>query len=405
MAVTQFTLILLACLSLLVRVGLAWYGTGLSRSKNAAGVIFRNAMDLSVAALAFWAVGAALLEYGGRSVVGIVPGLLFDAKSGATGFTFFRLVLVLIASGSLAGAIAERSKLFPPLALSALLAAVIVPIAGNWAWNDQAWLRRLGYIDFGGASVLHLTGGLVAAAAAVAVGPRSGKYNRDGSSNFIPGHNLPLASVGVLVILAGFLPYVYGAALLHGGYGPRTGFNVLLCAAAACVVGCLISNVRYGKPDVLLTYAAMLGGLVAITASAGACSTVAAVSIGAVAGLLIPTATVLIDLRWRIDDPTASISIHAVGGAWGTLAAGLFTYAPSLREKIQLIGVQALGIIAIALLALLLSIPLLLLLGRTLGLRLSEDAEFDGSDLAEHDLNAYPDFQQTMIKSYHMREA
>jgi Amt family ammonium transporter len=386
----------LACAALLIRVGMGWYAAGQSRSKNAAGAALRNATDLAVAALAFWAFGAAIMNGD--------AGLIFDARGRATSKEFVQLVLVLIATAPVTGAVAERSKFFPALAAPALLAAIVVPLAGRWAWNG-GWLQRIGFVDIAGASVIHVAGGLCAAAGAVLVGPRAGKYNRDGSSNFIPGHSAPMASVGVMLMLAGWAPYVLAASAANASLNSRAAMNVLLAAAAGTLVAAVVTRAKYGKPEIMLTYSGLLGALVAISAAGGAVSTLAAVVIGAVAGVIVPIATVQLDLVWKIDDPVGGLSVHVLGGAWGTLAAGIFIPAATYSEKFRDVGVQILGLAVIGALSLAASLAVFALLKKTVGLRLSEDAEWDGVDLAEHDLNAYPDFQQTMIKSYHLREA
>ena len=390
------TILLLACGALLVRVGLAWTTAGLSRAKFAASAVVRSAADLAVAVLAFWAIGAAIQN--GRW------GLICDFKSYAGWPQFLQVVLVLIASGPVAGAMGERCRFLPILAAPALLAGVVVPLCGHWAW-DGGWLQRLGFTDYAGASVLHVAGGCFAAAGAIVAGPRGGKYNRDGSSNLIPGHSVPMASVGTMLMLAGWIPYVLGAAALHGGLGPKTPMNVLLAASSGTIAAVLFSRFRYGKVDVMLTYGGLLGGLVAITAAAGAVHSIWAVVIGGVAGLLVPIATVTIDLIWKLDDPGGGVAVHAVGGAWGTIAVGLFAPAAGIGDKLTHFGVQFLGLALMAVLAFGVSFAVFTLLKKTIGLRFSDDAEYDGADLAEHDLNAYPDFQQTMIKSYHLREA
>ena len=415
-ATLHWFVIVFACTALLIRVGAGWYATGQSRAKNAAGAALRNATDVAVAALAFWAVGAAV--WSGDA------GLLFDARGRAGSQQLVQLVLVLIATAPIVGATAERSKFFPMLAAPALLGAVIVPLAARWTWGGGAgaggWLHRLGYVDYAGASVIHVAGGLCAAAAAVLVGARTGKYNRDGSSNFIPGHSAPMASVGVMLMFAGWAPYVLAATVLpdlRPAAPPtvprvvdpftlsRAAQNVVLAAAAGTLVAAVVTRAKYGKPEIMLTYSGLLGALVAISAGGGAVTTLAAVVTGAVAGVICPIATVQLDLVWKIDDPVGGLAVHVLGGAWGTLAAGIFVPAATYAEKFRDLGVQILGLSAIAVLALAPSLALFALLKKAVGLRLSEDAEWDGIDLAEHDLNAYPDFQQTMIKSYHLREA
>ncbi|HEV2295698.1 MAG TPA: hypothetical protein VGR35_17760 [Tepidisphaeraceae bacterium] len=387
-------IILFGCLALLVRVGFAWYATGLARSKNAAGAVLRNVLDFSVATLAFWAVGAAI--FAGDA------GLYFDHRGEAHYATFFHLVLVLFASSIPISAAGERSKLFPLAAVSFVVAGVIVPVAAYWAWTG--FLARLGFLDEAGASVIHLSAGMSALAVAVLIGPRSGKYNRDGSSNMIPGHSLPLASVGVLIVLVAWVPYVMGAGALHRGAGAHAALNVLLAAAAGGLAALVASVLRYGKPDVLLIYTGLLGGLVAVTGGANLMPTGGAVAIGAIAGVVVPWAMVQLDLRMKVDDPVGAVAVHGAGGLLGTLAVALV--APmEMDQRLRQLGVQALGILVIALLALIATGALLIVLKKTIGIRSKEVDEFDGLDLAEHDLNAYPDFQQTTIKSYHLREA
>jgi len=380
-------LMLLGSVALLVRVGMGWYATGLSRSKNAAGAVLRNVLDFCVATLAFWAIGAAVC-FGDR-------GLIFDIGRRFGANAFFHLVLVLVASAIPIGAAGERSKLLPLGAVSFLVAGVIVPVAMHWVWTG--WLLRLRFMDAAGASAIHLAAGMSALAVAVVLGARNGKYNRDGSSNMIPGHSMPLASVGVMMLLVAWLPYVMGASAAHPYLSGRTPANVLLAAAAGGLAALVSSMIRYGKPDVVLIYSGLLGALVAITGAANVLPTYGAVAVGAVAGMLVPYAMVQIDLRFKVDDPTGAVAIHGFGGLLGTLVPGVFGF--------RQLGVQALGALAIAALALLATASLLVVLKKVIGIRSREADEFDGLDLAEHDLNAYPDFQQTTIKSYHLREA
>jgi Amt family ammonium transporter len=389
---------------LLVRAGQVLYAVGLCRSKNSAAAAVRGVADLCAAVLAFWAVGAAILFQDHNAFFAVKPGLLLG-WSGMTGRQFFYAAVTLMASGVVGGTMGERSKFWPPLLASVLLASVLVPVAGKWAWGD-GWLARLGFFDVAGASVVHVSAGACAAVGAVMLGARTGKYNRDGSANMIPGHNVPLAASGALVMLAAWFPYVIGSAVAQELMGNTLEgpMNVLLAAAAGGAAAIGVAHFRYGKPDVVLTLSGLLGGLVAISAAGGRVGSGAAVVIGAVAGVLVPLSAVSLDLLAHLDDPTAGVSIHAVGGLWGTLAVGIFSPG-SFVDRLKLFGVQALGAVVIVLLAAGLSVALFALLRPTVGLRVKEADEYDGLDLAEHDIGAYPDFQQTMIKSYHLREA
>jgi Amt family ammonium transporter len=397
-------LIVLGASALLVRVGQALYATGLSRSKNSAGAAARSLFDLCAATLAFGAVGAAILFQQHNDVFGMKRSLLlgWGVAGDAANVVFFYATAVLIATGVLTGTLAERSRFFPACAASVLLAAVVVPLAGNWAWFG--WLRRLGFVDLAGASVIHLAAGVSAAAAAILVGPRSGKYHRDGSASMIPGHSVPLAAGGAMIVLAGWVPYVLGFAAAAERPLGAVALNVLLAGAGGGLTAVLLGHFRYGKADVTLALLGFLGGLVAITAGAGHVRPPAAVAIGVVAGFLVPLASIFIDLILRIDDPAGGISVHAVGGLWGTLAAGLFAPgAPGERVVNTLVQIAGAG--AVAAVAAALTAAVLYPLKATGRLRAREADEFDGLDLAEHDIGAYPDFQQTMIKSYHLREA
>lgn len=400
----SLSLVALGAAALLVRVGLALYLAGSSRSKNAAGAVLRTVCDLCAATLAFWAVGAAVLFQSDNPIF----SLDFSATHGdprALAAVFFNAVVVTVATGPLAGAMAERSRFFVPAGASVLLAALVVPVAGNWA--QRGWLHNMGFIDAAGASWIHVVAGVFAAVGARAVGPRLNKYHRDGSASVIPGHSVPLIAIGTLLIFVAWIPYVAGCVLglsMDLASVHRAALNVLLAGAAGGMAALLLGQLRYGKPDVLLTLIGLLGALVSITAGAGAVPPHGAVLIGLVGGLIVPLASIHIDLIVRIDDSTAAVAVHAVGGAWGTLAAGLF--APgSFVERLKHLGVQSLGLLAIAVLAAACAFGLFAVLGRTIGLRSKEADEFDGLDLAEHDIGAYPDFQQNTIRSFHLREA
>jgi Amt family ammonium transporter len=399
----MLNIVLLGAAVLLMRVGQVLYATGLCRSKNAAGTAVRVVADACVAVLCFWAVGAAILLQRSNGFFGVDTGLLFG-RAGMGGGAFFYAAVVLVATGPVAGALAERSKFLVGLAASALLAGLVVPAAGRWVWGG--WLAQGGCRDVAGAAPVHLVAGACAAVGALLVGPRSGKYNRDGSANMIPGHNIPLAAVGVMTMLVAWVPYVVGCAAISGAASTLLvePVNVLLAAAAAGVAAIAVAQVRYGKPDVVLALTGVLGGLVAVAAAGGTVGTGSAVLIGGVAGVLVPMSAVALDLLAHLDDPTATVSVHGVGGLWGLVAAALF--APvGLLDRLKLLGIQLVAGLAVAALAGGASLLLLAALRATVGLRLREADEYDGIDLAEHDIGAYPDFQQTMIKSYHLREA
>jgi Amt family ammonium transporter len=385
--------------ALVMRVGFAVHAAGMARSKNSAGALMRHLCDWSVAVLAFWALGDAIYASQAR-VLGLEWRALFGIGQGHSAFAFVTAALVLVATGIVPGVLAERARFWPALASSALLAGLVVPVAMLWT-SGNGWLVRLGYHDPGGAGWLHLVAAVSAAVGARFVGARTGKFNRDGSSSAIPGHSVPLAGTGVMVLFLGFFALLVGVSPADT---LAVGANVLVAAAAAGLASVLLGQFRFYKPDVHLTCAGVVGALVAISAGAGEVGSLGAVIIGAVAGVLVPLALLTVDLRLRIDDPSGNVAIHGVGAIWGLLATPLFARGLDASHRAKQLGAHALGILALAALAALCSLVLWALLQRVTRLRASEADEFDGLDIAEHDLAAYPDFQQTMIKSYHLRE-
>ncbi len=393
--------------ALLARAGLALYTCGLVRAKNAGGALLRHVGDFCLTALTFWAVGIAILDPGGNASVlnwHALFGLRGDDAALFGGHVFLMLCVTLLASGIVVGSLSERSRFWPSFAPSVLLGGVLVPLFARWA-GASGWLGRMGFHDGAGASYVHVAAGTCAAAGAIIVGGRTGKYNRDGSSNVIPGHSLPLAGGGAALIVVAWLPYVLafsGASMLTAG---MIGMNVVLAAASGGMAALIVGQLRYGKPDITLTLTGVLGALVAITAGADVMSNLFAAITGAVAGVVVPWFVLQIDLVWKADDPTGAVATHAVGGAWGLIATGLFGPAASWSEKLKSLGTQTLGLLVVALLAGGLSVVVFVAMSRLVRLRAREADEFDGLDLAEHDIGSYPDFQQTTIKSYHLREA
>ncbi len=391
----------LAVAALLVRVGHALFLTGLSRSKNSASAIVRSFCDLYVGSLAFLAIGSALLWQTQTPFIGIRWQFLLGGSPDPTAL-LFQTAAVLTATSVVAGALAERARLMPVLAASALLCTVVLPIAGNWVW--YGWLRRAGFVDVAGAAALQVPAALCAAVGARIVGPRSGKYHRDGSTAVIPGHTLPMAAVGALLTLVGWTAYVVGSALMRQEPMESAAADVFFAAVAAGGTAMIYCHFRFGKIDLLLTLIGMLGGLVASSAGAGSVGVRAAVLIGAGAGVLVPWSAVAMDLYLRIDDPIGLIAPQLAGGIWGTLAAAVFA-GGTPGERLRQLAIAALGLLAIAALSILSSAALFFGLKRVASIRARDADEFDGLDLAEHDIGSYPDFQQNTIRSYHLREA
>lgn len=393
-----------ASAALFVRVGQWLIAIGTARSRNAASAVARGLLDIALATIAFWTIGAAIGFSSSNAFFSIDPHRLFGRDALGPSQILLALPMILIAPAIATAASAERSRFLVPCAVSIVLAVFVVPIAGRWCGllGSTGWLVALGFRDAAGAASIHLVGAVAAIVAAVMVGPRNGKYHTDGSASIIPGHSLPLVALGAALMVIGWLPY---AAIRSAS--PLNGFallNALLAAAAGAVAATVLSWRQYGKVDVMLVIGGLLAGLISSAASGAASPAWAALLVGAVCGLLVATMTTTLDLRVHIDDVGGLIVPHGTGAVVGLVTASAL--APgTVLDRMRSLGVQLLGIASVVVLTVTFTYLTLLLLRATTGLRSTEADEFDGLDLAEHDVNAHPDFQQTMIKSYHLREA
>jgi Amt family ammonium transporter len=342
-------------LVLFMQVGFAFLVTGLTRAKNAGHMMMMNLSSFVIALLAYYAVGFAF-QFGGVSPVanlgGASPlngifghgtaGLIgfhgFFLQSGGSydvgvmAFFLFQVVFMETAGYIIIGAIAERVSFAAFILAEIAMGAVIYPIYGNWIWGG-GWLSQLGHslnlgngaVDFAGSGVVHATGGWAALALAMILGPRIGKYNKDGTPNAFPGHNLGYAVIGTLVLTFGWMGFnpgsTFGATDLRISV---VAVNTLLAASAGAVVAMAWTNAKWGKPDISMTCNGMLAGLVAITAPCAFVSPSGAVIIGIIAGFVVVYAVEFLDKRCKIDDPCGAISVHGFCGLWGLLSVGLF---------------------------------------------------------------------------------
>jgi Amt family ammonium transporter len=377
--------VMLGVAALLLRIGFALYSAGISRSKNTISCLFRATVEVAAGVLAFWLIGDA------------IHGSWREIASPTGPAAMFLAAVFLIGPAVVSGATLERGKAIVGIAGAVLLPGFLIPL--GWRLVQWNWLTSRGFVDEAGATFIHVSAGLCAAVAVIAIGPRLGKYNRDGSTNVILGHNLPLALGGILLIFAMWIPYVAGFA----SNGPDAAFNALLAAAGAVVAAAIYCAIRYGRSDVFLVFAGVLGGLVAITAGADLLTPSQAVAVGAVAGVIVPFAVVRLDMVWKIDDPAGGIAIHLVGGIWSALAIAALGPG-SWDVRLHRLAAEGIGLGIVMALALIVSGLVFFILRATVGIRVPETDELEGMDLAKYDLNAYPDFQQTTIKSYHLRE-
>lgn len=381
----------------IMHLGFAALEAGLSRAKNTVNILFKNVCILAIGVLTYALVGFNLM-YPGEAFAGGVFGFAgFGIGTDAAGVTaaynpgytywtdfLFQAMFAATAATIVSGAVAERIKLKTFLFFSAIYVAIAYPIVGMWHWGG-GWLVERGFHDFAGSTVVHSVGGWAALAAVILLGPRLGKYAGD-RIRPMPGHSLPLATIGVFLLWFGWFGFNGGSVLSADPASVSFVLVTTTLAAASGVIGAMFTSFAIQpKPDLTMVLNGALAGLVGITAGADVVSVSAAVVIGGVAGILVVLSVIMMD-RFRLDDPVGAISVHLVCGVWGTLAVGLF--APGKSFVTQLVGVGAVGVFSFAA-----AFTLLALLKKTVGLRVSESEERRGLDIDEHGQEAYAGFQ------------
>ena len=387
-----------AALVFFMQAGFAMVEAGFTRAKNAVNILMKNLMDFSMGSIAFWAIGFGLM-FGGTTTgwFGTSGFFLSDFSPGGDpwvlAFWMFQAVFAATAATIVSGAMAERTKFVGYLTYSALLSAVIYPIFGSWAWgslyNGNGWLENLGFIDFAGSTVVHSVGGWVALAGAIVLGPRIGKYKKDGKMKPIPGHNLPLAALGVFILWLGWFGFNPGSTTAANKDIAMIFVNTNLAAAAGAILAMTTAWMKFKKPDAGMSLNGALAGLVAITSPCATVTPFSAIIIGSAAGVLVVLSVLFFD-RIKVDDPVGAISVHGVCGAWGTLAAGIFNMGGT---SAKIIGVQLLGIGSCFFWAFGTGLVMFKVIEKTVGLRVSPEEEVEGLDYGEHRASAYPDFQ------------
>ena len=391
-----------AALVFFMQAGFAMVEAGFTRAKNAINIMMKNLMDFSMGSLAFWAVGfGVMFGVSKTGWFGTSGFFLSDFTPGGDpwvlAFWMFQVVFAATAATIVSGAMAERTKFSGYLVYTVIVSAVIYPIFGSWAWgglfNGGGWLEKLGFIDFAGSTVVHSVGGWAALAGAVVLGPRLGKYGKDGKIRPILGHNMPLAALGVFILWLGWFGFNPGSTTAANKDIAMIFVNTNLAAAAGAVLAMITSWIKFGKPEVGMSLNGALAGLVAVTSPCASVSPASAVIIGAVAGVIV-VLSVLFFERIKVDDPVGAVSVHGVNGAWGTLAAGIFNMGGT---STSIIGVQILGIAVCFVWTFGTAFVLFKLIDKTMGLRVSPEDEAEGLDYSEHGGTAYPDFE---VSSY-----
>jgi len=380
--------------------GFAMLEGGLVRSKNVAMQMIKNIALFSIAAIMYWLVGFntmypgdfnGFFAIGGPTVldpVGVDPAeAALDYASIGSDF-FFQLVFVAATASIVSGAVAERIKLWPFLIFVVVLTGILYPISGSWQWGG-GWLSEAGFSDFAGSTVVHSVGGWAALAGCLILGPRIGKY-KDGKVHPMPGSNLALATLGTFILWLGWFGFNGGSQLAMGTVGDVTDVsrifaNTNMAAAAGAVAALILTQVLYKKPDLTMVLNGALAGLVSITAEPLAPTLFGALWIGAVGGIIVVFAVPMLD-KFKIDDVVGAIPVHLFAGIWGTIAVIFYGEANLIT---QLTGIVAYGVFTFVAALVLWSI-----LKATLGIRVSEEDEINGLDMAELGMEAYPEFSK-----------
>lgn len=382
----------------IMHLGFAALESGLTRSKNTVNILFKNISIVAIGILTYFLCGFNLMYPGDfNGFVGFAgfglslpdgPGGLIEYADGAyTYYTdfIFQAMFAATAATIVSGAVAERIKLSSFLIFSAIYVAIVYPIVGSWHWGG-GWLSEMGFHDFAGSTLVHSVGGWAALAGIIVLGPRLGKYMKDGSIKPIMGHNMPLVSIGVFLLWFGWYGFNGGSVLSADPAGVSLVFVTTTLAAAAGVIGSMICSWSISsKPDLSMVLNGSLAGLVGITAGADVVSPISAIIIGFIAGIIVVLSVLQLD-KLKLDDPVGAVSVHLVCGIWGTLAVGIFSADKSFTT--QLIGVLGYGVTCFVL-----ALIIFQIINAIIGVRVSEQEEIKGLDLSEHEMESYAGFQ------------
>ncbi|MBE0487747.1 MAG: ammonium transporter [Halomonas sp.] len=402
-ALDTFYFLICGILVMWMAAGFSMLEAGLVRSKNTAEILIKNVALFAIACTMYLLVGYYIMYSSPEG--GILPnlGFLLGAENSADAVLaggddapyysmradyFFQVVFVATAMSIVSGAVAERMKLWAFLAFAVVMTAVIYPVSGFWTWGG-GWLDAAGFSDFAGSGIVHMAGAAAALAGVLILGPRKGKYGKDGSIYAIPGANLPLATLGTLILWMGWFGFNGGSELKVSDIDSANNVaqvlvNTNAAAAGGVIAALILAKLWFRKADLTMTLNGALAGLVAITAEPLAPSALSAALIGAVGGVIVVVAIVSLD-KLKLDDPVGAISVHGVVGIWGLLAV-------PLTNGDATFGAQLLGIVGIFAWVFIASLIVWVILKAVMGIRVSEEEEYEGVDLAECGMEAYPEF-------------
>jgi Amt family ammonium transporter len=403
-----------AILVFFMQAGFALVEAGFTRAKNTVNIMMKNLMDFALGSIVFFAVGFGLMFGVSNGYFGTSHffGAGFDDQAWPYAFLLFQTVFAATAATIVSGAMAERTKFTSYLIYTVVISALIYPVFGSWAWGSlfkgSSWLGAPeggflaslglpGFIDFAGSTVVHSIGGWAALAGALVLGPRLGKYDKDGKAKPILGHSMALATLGVFILWMGWFGFnagsttgvTGGGTAIYGGVGKAFALIAVNTNLAACAGACSSMALVWmmsKKPDIGMTLNGALAGLVAITAGCANVSPISAIIIGFLAGGLVVVAINFFE-KIKVDDPVGAVSVHGVCGAFGTLAVAVFHHD---GFSVKQLATQGIGVGLAFVWSFGLAFVLFKVLAKTVGLRVSKDEEIEGLDLAEHGNEAYP---------------
>jgi len=404
-ALDTFYFLVMGAFVMWMAAGFSMLEAGLVRAKNTAEILTKNIILYSIACVMYMIVGYNIM-YPGDSINAIWPGISFglgadheaaavlaggeDAPyySNLSDF-FFQVVFVATAMSIVSGAVAERMKLWSFFAFAIVMTGFIYPMQGYWKWGG-GFLDKAGFLDFAGSGVVHMTGAAAALAGVILLGARKGKYGKDGSVNAIPGANLPLATLGTFILWLGWFGFNGGSELKVSDVGEANAVamvfvNTNMAAAGGAIAALVLARLWFGKGDLTMALNGALAGLVSITAEPLTPSPELAMLIGAIGGALVVVSIVTMDRKFRIDDPVGAISVHGVVGIWGLLAVCLSNPDATLSAQLLGIGVIFAWVFVTSFVA-------WLVIKSLTGIRVSEEEEYEGLDVGECGLEAYPEF-------------
>lgn len=397
--------LLAAFLVFFMQAGFGMVEAGFIRAKNTCNILTKNFLDFCMASLGFFMLGYAFMFGAGNGFIGLKGFFLSGAESAAGvplyAFWLFQAAFCGAAATIVAGGMAERMKFQAYLIYSFIISALIYPIVGHWIWGG-GWLSNIGFADFAGSTVVHSLGGVAALVGTMMLGPRLGKYNKDGSANAISGHSIPLASLGVFILWFAWFGFNSGSSLSVGD-GSLIGLvaiNTNLAAAMGGITAMIAVWKIFGKPDLSMAMNGALAGLVAITAPCAFVQPWSALVIGGIAGFIVVLGVIVLD-KLKIDDPVGAVPVHGLNGIWGTLAIGIFgqkalglannglVYGGGIRQ----LGIQALGVVSVVIFVAVSMWIIFKVIDSVVGLRVSREEELKGLDIGEHGMESYAGFQ------------